>query len=46
MLCKGFEENRLKNGHGMHSGYLEGKMGFRIKKALSLDRFENACRSA
>jgi len=44
MLCKGFKENSLKNGHEVRSGYLESKMGFRVKKALSLDRFEDTCR--
>jgi len=44
MLYKGFGENILKKGHKMHSGYLESKMSFRVKRAPSLDKFENTCR--
>ena len=29
----------------MHSGYLERRTGFRVKKALSRDRFEFAIKS-
>jgi hypothetical protein len=29
----------------MHSGYLESRTGFGIKKALSVDRFEIASKS-
>jgi len=29
----------------MHSGYLESRTSFRVKKALSLDRFEIASKS-
>ena len=29
----------------MHSGYLESRTGFEIKRALSLDRFEIASKS-
>jgi len=38
-------ENGLKKGHEMHSGYLESRTGFELKKALSLDRFEVASKS-
>jgi len=45
MLCKGFDRKRFEKGHEMHSGYLESMTGFRVKKALSLDRFEIASKS-
>ena len=38
-------EKRFEKGHEMHSGYLESKTGFELKKALSLDRFEIASKS-
>jgi len=40
MLCKGFDRKRFEKGHEMHSGYLESRTSFEIKRALSLDRFE------
>jgi len=42
MLCKVFDRKRFEKGHKMHSGYLESGKGFRVKRALSLDRFEIA----
>jgi len=38
-------EKGLKKGHEMHSGYLESRTGFELKKALSLDKFEIASKS-
>jgi len=38
-------KKRFEKGRKMHSGYLESKTGFELKKALSLDRFEIASKS-
>jgi len=38
-------EKRFEKGREMHSGYLESKTSFELKKALSLDRFEIASKS-
>jgi len=38
-------ENNLKKGQEMHSNYLESRTGFRVKKEMSLDRFEIASKS-
>jgi hypothetical protein len=45
MLCKGFDQKWFEKGHEIHSGYLESRTGFVIKKALSLDMFEIASKS-
>jgi len=39
MLCKCFDKKRFEKGHEIHSGYLESRTSFRVKRALSLDRF-------
>jgi len=36
MLCKGFDQKRFEKGHEMHSSYLEGMTGFRVKKGYCL----------
>jgi len=32
MSCKGFDRKQFEKGHEMHSGYLEGKTGFSVKR--------------
>jgi len=45
MLSKGFGRKRFEKGHEIHLGYLESRTSFRVKKALSLDRFDIASKS-
>jgi len=42
MLCRGFDRKWFEKANEMHSGYLESKTIFEIKRALSLDRIEIA----